>query len=90
MTIGSARRGSEGRVRRAAEMPRCGTRDVQFARLFEDEKELPVPRCSAAQAHLTVASAASERSEAKSAARRVSRRRAVRQGVSGGDVRTSR
>jgi hypothetical protein len=65
MTTESARCQSVGRVWRAAEMPRCGTWDVLFAPSFEDEKELPVPRCSAAQAHLTVASAASE---AKSAA----------------------
>ena len=40
-------------------MPRCTIRFCQFARSLKDEKELPVRRCSAAQAHLTVASAAS-------------------------------
>ncbi len=37
-------------------------RNRQFARLFEDEKELPVPRCSAAQARLT-SGISGERSE---------------------------
>ena len=37
-------------------------RNRQFARLFEDENELPVPRCSAAQARLT-SGISGERSE---------------------------
>jgi hypothetical protein len=43
-------------------MPRCTIRFCQFARSFMDEKELPVRRCSAAQAHLTVG-ISGERSE---------------------------
>ena len=53
MRTGSPRCRRAGRVWRASEMPRWGTRAVQIARSFEDEKGLSVPRCSAAQAHLT-------------------------------------